>query len=187
MVRCTGVCCPCIGGVRGISAANTPVNKGHLTGTAKTSRYRVHTHALATARVVETYDFDSVMHYGQYAFSRCDPNAGCTGTPRTTIDVKPAYSVWQNLIGQRTHLSDLDELTMSFLYPESDWRFVDQAYIGGTENGTFLEPYKQFTSGASAVPSEGTVWVQPGTYSAVGTCNKTMTLRAPLGHVTLGP
>jgi len=75
---------------------------------------------------VETYDFDSVMHYGQCAFSRCDPNAGCTGTPLTTIDVKPAYSVWQNLIGQRTHLSDPDELTMSFLYPESDWRFVDR-------------------------------------------------------------
>jgi hypothetical protein len=136
---------------------------------------------------VETYDFDSVMHYGQYAFSRCDPNAGCTGTPLTTIDVKPAYSVWQNLIGQRAHLSDLDELTMSFLYPESDWRFVDQAYTGGTENGTFLEPYKQFTSGASAVPSRGTVWVQPGTYSAVGTYNKAMTLTAPLGHATLGP
>jgi hypothetical protein len=130
------------------------------------------------------YDFDSVMHYGQSAFFT--PTTPYCASIGRTITVLPPNQAWQTLIGQRDHLSEWDILTMSFLYPEDDWRFVDQAH-DGVELGTFLYPYDDFGSGAATVPPGGTVWIQPGTYSAVGTYSKAMTLRAPLGDVTLGP
>ncbi|MBI5030038.1 MAG: M12 family metallopeptidase [Chloroflexi bacterium] len=129
------------------------------------------------------YDFDSVMHYGQAAFFT--PATPYCATIGRTITVLSPNQAWQTLIGQRTHLSNMDQLTMSFLYPESDWRFVDGAYTGDTENGMFLTPYKQFPPGFTATPFGGTLWVQPGTYSSVGTYNNAVTIRAPLGNVTL--
>ena len=126
------------------------------------------------------YDFDSVMHYGDSAFLNTSILT-CT----ETITVRPPNQAWQNLIGQRTHLSDMDELIVSFIYPEGHWRFVDGSY-SGTENGTFEQPYSQFTTGEAAMPWGGVLWIQPGTYSAVGTYNKAMTLKAPLGGVILG-
>lgn len=54
-----------------------------------------------------TYDFDSVMHYGQFDFSR-------NGLP--TITVLPPNEGWQDLIGQRDHLSAGDVGTMQHLY-----------------------------------------------------------------------
>ena len=89
------------------------------------------------------------------------------------------------VLGQREHFSKYDELTMSFLYAEPDWRFVDNSYTG-TESGTFLEPFQAFNAGASDVPSGGTVIIQPGSYNQTGTYTKTMTLRAPLGGVVIG-
>jgi hypothetical protein len=131
------------------------------------------------------YDFDSLMHYSACAFS-IDDNCNCSGTPSTTtITVKPAYQTYQCVIGNRDHLSEFDKLTMSFLYPYSNWRFVDVNY-SGSEEGTFIEPFNTFSEGAEDVPSDGTVWLQPGTYSAVGAYTKPMTLKAPLGGVLLG-
>ena len=131
------------------------------------------------------YDFDSVMHYGACGFSVCDDctssSAGCR-----TITVKAAYAdEWQSNIGQRNHLSRMDALTMSFLYPESNWRFLDRDYFGLFEFGTFFFPAKTFATGKSLTPSDGILWIQPGSYAAVGTHNKAVTLRAPLGGVTL--
>jgi hypothetical protein len=74
---------------------------------------------------------------------------------------------------------------MSFLYPEKDWVFVDQAYTGSSQKGTFLKPYKQFKTGTDKVASGGTVIIQPGDYDGVGLHTKAMTLNAPLGKVTL--
>lgn len=129
------------------------------------------------------YDFDSVMHYGQTAFFT-PATQYCISIGRT-ITVLPPNQAWQSLIGQRTHFSTMDQLTMSFLYPQANWRFVNGAYTGGTENGMFLTPYKQFPAGFTATPSGGTLWVQPGAYSSIGTYNKAVTIRAPLGGVTL--
>jgi astacin len=56
------------------------------------------------------YDFDSVMHYRQFAFS-------INGQP--TITVLPPNQSWQNLIGQRSHLSVLDAQGMAYLYTEN--------------------------------------------------------------------
>ncbi|MFH1893185.1 MAG: M12 family metallopeptidase [Candidatus Zixiibacteriota bacterium] len=56
------------------------------------------------------YDFMSVMHYNDDAFSK-------NGLP--TIDVLPPYEYFQDVIGQREMLSFVDQLTMSNLYGEA--------------------------------------------------------------------
>jgi hypothetical protein len=97
----------------------------------------------------------------------------------------PNDTQWQSRIGQRTHLSHWDAAIMSFLYPQSNWRFVDQ-YSIGAEIGTFLSPYHSFATGKTNVPSGGTVVIlQPGNYPAAGTHAKPMTIRASLGVVVL--
>lgn len=132
------------------------------------------------------YDFDSVMHYDRCAFSiGCDPGTTCNCTQATeTLTALPQYASQQNLMGQRDHLSYLDGVTLGSIYPESDWRFCNIAW-NGSQLGTFFFPYKFFTVGFAGTPAGGELWMQPGTYSAVGTWNKAITLRAPLGGVTL--
>lgn len=132
------------------------------------------------------YDFDSVMHYDRCAFSiGCDPGTTCNCTAQTeTITALPPYAGQQNLMGQRDHLSYLDGVTLGSLYPRSNWRFCNINW-NGSQLGTFFSPYKLFTTGFAGTPAGGELWVQPGTYSAVGTWNKAITIRAPLGGVTL--
>lgn len=136
------------------------------------------------------YDFDSVMHYGQCSFS-INPN--CPTTNATfpdggiTIQVREPYRTqWQGAIGQLTHLSELDRLIVSFLYPQPDWRFVDGTYggQGGKSNGAFLRPYQSLADGISATPVGGVLWIQPGGYFA-NSLTKSITLRAPLGGVDI--
>lgn len=147
------------------------------------------------------YDFDSIMHYGQCDFSAC---AGCPNTPPTTcsnsgrtITILPPNDVqWQNVIGQRTHLSTWDALVMSFLYPEDDWRFLDDEcgdrgwtcsfppFYQCQRLGTFACPYvDDFRDAVNKTPAMGTLWVlSDGTsYSTGGTLSKPMTIHAPLG------
>lgn len=162
------------------------------------------------------YDFDSVMHYDQCSFSRNDGTVrdtknnlvpACPATSVTfpdggiTIRVKEPYNMqlspdgvpWQDLntrrsaIGQRTRLSALDRLTVSFLYSYPNWRFVDGTYTGqrGASNGTFLRPYQSLTTGINATPTGGTLWIQPGTYFSPRILSKNITLQAPLGDVSL--
>src|SRR5262249_47329176 len=96
-----------------------------------------------TARTYGQYDFDSVMHYGQCSFST---NANCPVPSSTspdggiTIRVKAPYTDrWQAAIGQRDHLSALDQATLAILYPRSDMRWVDAAYdeANGRSDGSF--------------------------------------------------
>src|SRR5262249_10388321 len=137
------------------------------------------------------YDFDSVMHYGQCSFSR---NSNCPAVSPAfpdggiTIQVKSPYNTqWQGAIGQRAHLSYLDRITLSFLYPRSNWRFVSQAYNGanGAPNGSFLRPFLDVPTGIANTPAEGTLWISPGAYAAVGAYNTQIPLQAPLGGVRL--
>lgn len=53
------------------------------------------------------YDFDSVMHYPGDAFST---------NGMLTIECQPAYAAFQNLMGQRTHLSTTDIACLSSHY-----------------------------------------------------------------------
>jgi len=128
------------------------------------------------------YDFDSVMHYGQCSFANCTCPANCTA-----ITVKAPWNTqWQNAIGQRTHLSDLDILTMQAMYPEPGDVFVDGTYTGFFQFGTLRLPFKTFPQGASAVNVNGRVIIHPSTYTGnAGVYTKRMTLRAPLGGVVL--
>ncbi|UCE18683.1 MAG: hypothetical protein JSV84_17870 [Gemmatimonadota bacterium] len=82
-------------------------------------------------------------------------------------------------------MSDYDKLLMSFLYPQANWRFVERDSGGRLETGVFHYPFRDFTSGAADVPTDGALWVQPGTYPAVGISNKAMTVKTPLGDVIL--
>lgn len=63
------------------------------------------------------YDFDSVMHYSACAFSncgQCDPtDPGCA----TIVVNQPWHAAWQELIGNRNHLSAGDVTALRFLYP----------------------------------------------------------------------
>jgi len=144
------------------------------------------------AHVYGPYDYDSIMHYDQYAFSLCENPESDPNNCRTIIVKSPWNVKWQDVIGQRDHLSDLDALTMSFLYPEKNWVFVNGFYdlaplcTSQSQDGTFLNPYCEFTTAAEVVPPGGTVIIQPGIYSAVGVYTNMMTLQAPLGDVTLG-
>ncbi len=133
-----------------------------------------------TASTYGPYDFDSVMHYGQFAFST---NPGVL----QTITVLPPNTAWQNLIGQRTHLSEWDGRIMSFLYPFSNHKFVDRT-DGGTFNlGTFFEPFSTLALGIFSTPTGGTVWIlNPSDYSDTGVFDRAMTLRAPIGGVVIG-
>jgi hypothetical protein len=123
------------------------------------------------------YDFESVMHYEQFAFSR---------NGQRTITVLPPNEQWQDLIGQRDRLSYLDRTTMSFLYARPNWRFVDGS-VGVIGLGWFVAPFGFFTPLiAGYVPEGGTVWIQPGSYSSTGLYTRAVTIRAPLGGVLLG-
>ncbi len=131
----------------------------------------------------EIYDFQSVMHYGDFNFCIRDADNNCIGE---TISVdEPWTADWQDVIGQRERLSDLDILSISFLYQRSNWFFVDSTHTG-SESGTFIEPFDTFQEGVDETSSGGRLHIQPGNYAAVGTYSDPMTLDAPLGHVRLG-
>jgi hypothetical protein len=57
------------------------------------------------------YDFSSIMHYDDYAFSS-------NGQP--TIVAKPGYEYGQALMGNRSNLSNGDKGVMASLYPNGD-------------------------------------------------------------------
>jgi hypothetical protein len=54
------------------------------------------------------------------------------------------------------------------------------------QDGSFLKPYRSFTSGMSAVPAGGTVFVQPGAYVETGVYDSPARIEAPLGEVRVG-
>ncbi len=134
------------------------------------------------------YDFDSVMHYGQCSFSTCGSCESDLSNCRTITVKSPWATQWQNVIGQRNHLSDYDILAMSFVYPEDHWRFINKSSTSIFQFGSFFFPFKTFNGAVSSslVPSGAEVFIEPGLYSEGGTYTKAMTLHAPQGGVTIG-
>jgi hypothetical protein len=124
------------------------------------------------------YDFDSFMHYGRTAFS-------CNGGD--TITVKPPWnSTWQNAIGQRTHFSLIDELSCRGIYPFAGDRWL-RAGAGGSNSGTFFDPYNgTFTAACNSTPTNGTLLIDPGAYSGIGTYSEAKIIRGTYGLVTIG-
>lgn len=125
------------------------------------------------------YDFESVMHLGQFSYAKCS-SPGCE-----TIVVKPPNQSYQSLIGTHSAISFWDARVMSFLYAEDNWRFLDDDNTF-VKLGTFFLPYQGFSQAVSGTPENGVLWIQPGVYGAVGVWDKPMTIRAPLGNATLG-
>ncbi len=126
------------------------------------------------------YDFDSVMHYDQCAFST---DADCPDGGQTII-VPPPFDGWQDLIGQRDHLSTGDIDGMVNRYGSQDSLYVDGSSGGG--NGTLPSPYASFTTAAAAAPDGARIFVRGGNYAAVGTYSDPLTVRAHSGDVHLG-
>jgi Astacin (Peptidase family M12A) len=122
------------------------------------------------------YDFDSVMHYPRDAFSTNGSD---------TITVKPTYAQWQNRIGQRDHLSDLDQMTMSAcMYHDSYWTVVAPSTLF-FRLGTCSYPETTIAGGAALTSDGGTLWIRSGTYAAPGVSTRPMSWRAPAGDVLI--
>lgn len=132
-------------------------------------------------------DFDSVMAYGQCIFSTCDSCSADLNNCRVLEINDPAdFATWQSSMGQRNHLSEVDILTMSFIYPAPGWRFAELNYAGSSETGTFHQPYLTFATAVTSVPSNGTLWMHPGNYNPPGGVISTrMMLRAIEGGVLI--
>lgn len=122
------------------------------------------------------YDFDSIMHYGRTAFS-------CNGGDTITVNA-PWNADWQAAIGQRDHISLIDELACRGIYPFVGDRWLR---IGGSGTaGTFFNPYGSFITAMSFTPVNGVLLVDPGSYSGIGTYSQAKTVRATYGTVTIG-
>ena len=126
------------------------------------------------------YDFHSIMHYGQCAFSNCTP---CC----STITVLPPNQAMQTVIGQRTNFSRWDSLSVGFIYPrEPNWQFLSVNAQPGLRFGTFFYPWLTLDEALLNTPTGGTLWIKdPGQFNAIGIYDKAMTIRAPQG-ATLG-
>ncbi len=139
------------------------------------------------------YDFASIMHYPECAFSICDcdtTSSTCccenSGQGRTII-VKPEYSQYQSVIGNRDSLSNLDTLSVMFAYPPVPWwKFCSKDADGLFPDGTFGNPYHTFSEGETGTSPGGVLWIlAPGVYSAQGLHKKPIIIKAPLGGVIL--
>ena len=159
-------------------------------------------------------DYDSVMSYGECIFSNCgltfDSTCACgdmtcnrwtsndcnlasvtccfenpSGCRVLEIDDLADRAMWQSSMGQRDHLSDIDAMVMSFMYPPSGWRFAELNYAGTTNTGTFHDPYEDLMVAMDNAPSGGVLWIQPAVYDSPGVMNKATLLRAPLGGVLI--
>ncbi len=131
-----------------------------------------------TAAIWGPYDFDSFMHYPRWAFT-------CNGGDTITVN-SPWNGQWQSLIGQRDHFSLIDELTCRGLYPVSGDRWLRPGGVAG-EPGSFLAPFRgTFNEAEAGTPTNGTLFIDPGSYSGVGTYSAAKTIRATYGTVTIG-
>ncbi|MCA9294894.1 MAG: M12 family metallopeptidase [Phycisphaerales bacterium] len=77
------------------------------------------------------YDFDSVMHYGQYDFTNGSP---CCGPEDRTITVLAPNEAMQTVIGQRDHLSTGDIEALQALYEGTP---TPLPFFEDFESGTF--------------------------------------------------
>ena len=111
---------------------------------------------IPTASTYGPYDFDSVMHDNRTAFSR-------NGSDTITV-LPPNNTVWQNAIGQRTHLSAGDKNVMGCVYARSNWRWVSATADPSTPFGTCTQPYAWLPTGLTNTPEQGMLWIEPGTY-----------------------
>ncbi len=107
-----------------------------------------------------TYDFDSIMHYDKCAVSTDCPSGYTCACSHYTITVPPPNTQWQDLIGQRTHLSQLDGTGMAQRYT---------APVVTTNSATYVASFSATLNG-SVDPNGLTtsVYFQYGTTTGYG-------------------
>jgi len=137
------------------------------------------------------YDFLSIMHYDQCAFSLCDncpSSSGCDGYDHDgiTIKLKPQYEVFQNIIGQRSYLSDNDVIDMKNAYGTGYATYVDHQTDSIYQDGSLHSPYKNFIDGYNNNPINGNLLIRSGYYEETGLFDKKGIWRSYLGDVTVG-
>jgi len=106
------------------------------------------------------YDFDSLMHYDKCAVSTDCPSGYTCACTNYTITVPPPNTQWQGLIGQRTHLSQLDGTGMAQRYSFP---------VVTTKPATYVASFSATLNGS--VDPQGlttTVYFQYGTTTSYG-------------------
>lgn len=131
----------------------------------------------SNAAVYGPYDFDSITHYPDWAFST-------NGLPTITVN-QPFTAQWQSAIGQRDHFSTFDELTCRGIYRFASDRWWKPGASGnGSGNLANPLPHATFAGAYSATPAGGVLFIKDNAaYSAVGVYSTPMTIRAPMGAV----
>ena len=134
-----------------------------------------------------TMDYDSVMSYGRCTFATCENCSSDLDDCRVLEIKNPAAAAeFDSRMGQRSYLTRIDALTMSFMYPETGWRLVEAGYANSSESGTFHNPYLTVNKAVASAPNHSIVWVQPGSYKTGSVVIvKPMTLRGPIGGVLI--
>ena len=125
------------------------------------------------------YDYGSVMHYSQCAFSSCP---SCVTTPACRTITSPFP------IGQRAGASALDQLEMSLAYGGSTPAPYYVALRGPASGpwGTISRPLPDFNLLGDPGTTGRMVYVESGTYTGVtGVEAKAKTIRAVGGPVRL--
>jgi hypothetical protein len=138
-----------------INTGNIAVDQGQCGGSC------AHNFAIVQAAVQGPYDFDSIMHYGQFAFSD-------NGQP--TITVLPPNQAWQTQIGQNTHLSSGDIAGLVSRYgavPTAPW--TQRAVAGPSARDGHAMVYDSFRhvavlfGGMTAAGRSAETWEWNGT------------------------
>lgn len=137
---------------------------------------------VGSSRTVGPYDFGSLMHYGQCAFTTCGT---CGAACRSITVLPPNGAQWQEMIGQRNGLSTWDARMLSYLYEPVDWSFVDDNGLPPGD-GTFRFPWPSAATGLTQARELGTLHIMPGNYSARGLYTRRMFVKAPVGGAVLG-
>ncbi|MCZ6837435.1 MAG: M12 family metallopeptidase [Planctomycetota bacterium] len=115
-----------------------------------------------------SYDFDSVMHYGQFTFTDClIPTPGLC----ETIVCRTGYEGWQWFIGQKDHLSSNDIQDMKNEYGSNSIgpRYIDWTVSPSAEDGSLRYPFRSFALAEATAPDNSEFWIRGGTYDELGT------------------
>ena len=132
-------------------------------------------------------DYDSVMSYGRCIFSVCESCSSDLDNCRVIeINDPNDAALFDSTMGQRSYLTEIDELVMSFLYPLPGWRFVELNYAGSDNSGTFHRPYQTMQLAVDNAPNNATLLIQPATYDPpAGAISKRLLLRSARGSVLI--
>jgi hypothetical protein len=141
-------------------------------------------------------DYPGIDIFGVIHMYRADTEHGNSGGPiiwentgfaigvhsQGTCDAAPLFGNY----GTSFEFDPLESDVNTF--PGSSISYVDAAdYPGTNETGTIFEPFNTVQEGVDSVSSGGILSVVRGSYPGALTITKSMTIRAPVGTVTIGP